>query len=203
LRRDLAPANGKRSIDEADLDEHRRLVPVQMLVRDLVAFELDDGDKRELHALAGRATRPCPMVRETGTTVLVGRADPGGPRLTGCSPLCQTTLPLMPLGGMARAPPPRLLIIRFSGSTPAPRSRDPWSPSSPRPRRAPATRSSARLRVIDTVDPGAHAAARFRDPAEGARRARRWSTRSGRGTESSRRGTRVQRVRAVSRRSAP
>jgi hypothetical protein len=42
LRRDFAAANGKRSIEQAGLDEHRRLVPVDVLVRDLVAFELRD-----------------------------------------------------------------------------------------------------------------------------------------------------------------
>ena len=34
--------------------QYRSLVPVQVLVGDLVAFKLDDGDERELHPLAGR-----------------------------------------------------------------------------------------------------------------------------------------------------
>ena len=54
LRRGLAAADGKCSIEEADLDEHRSLVPVQMLVRDLVALELHDDDEGQLHASSGR-----------------------------------------------------------------------------------------------------------------------------------------------------
>jgi hypothetical protein len=53
VRRDFAGANRKRSIEEADLDENRSLVPVQVLVRDLVAFEAHDGDERDLHAISG------------------------------------------------------------------------------------------------------------------------------------------------------
>jgi hypothetical protein len=53
VRRDFAAANRKRSIEEADLDENRSLVPVQVLVRDLVAFEAHDGDERDLDAFSG------------------------------------------------------------------------------------------------------------------------------------------------------
>ena len=36
MRRDFAAANGKRSVEQADLDKYRRLVPVDVLVRDLL-----------------------------------------------------------------------------------------------------------------------------------------------------------------------
>ena len=45
LGRDLAAAHRQHSIQEVELDEQRRLVPVEVLVRDLVAFELDDRDE--------------------------------------------------------------------------------------------------------------------------------------------------------------
>src|SRR5262249_3891841 len=54
LRRAFASATRGASIDQTELDEHRRLVPVQVLVRDLVAFELDDGNERDFHAPSGR-----------------------------------------------------------------------------------------------------------------------------------------------------
>jgi hypothetical protein len=53
LGRDFATADGKVSIEKLKLDEQQSLVPVQLLVRDLVAFELDDGDERHFHALSG------------------------------------------------------------------------------------------------------------------------------------------------------
>src|SRR5687767_4738100 len=40
--------------EQADLHEHRRLVPVDVLVRDLVALEAHDGDQRDFDALSGR-----------------------------------------------------------------------------------------------------------------------------------------------------
>jgi hypothetical protein len=40
LRGGFAAVNGERAIEEADLDEHPRLIPVDVLVRDLVALEL-------------------------------------------------------------------------------------------------------------------------------------------------------------------
>src|SRR5215468_10334406 len=49
LRRDFAAANRQRSIEQAELDKYRSLVPVQVLVRDLVALELDDRDERNFH----------------------------------------------------------------------------------------------------------------------------------------------------------
>jgi len=54
LRGDFATPNGKRSIEEVELDEQRSLVPVEVLAHDLVAFEPDDGHERDLHALSGR-----------------------------------------------------------------------------------------------------------------------------------------------------
>src|SRR5258708_35541490 len=41
-------------VEQADLDEHARLVPVDVLVRDLVAVDLDDGHESELDGLARR-----------------------------------------------------------------------------------------------------------------------------------------------------
>src|SRR5262245_20939383 len=54
LRGDFAAPDGKRSIDEVQLDEQRSLVPVEVLAHDPVAFESDDGHDRDLHALSGR-----------------------------------------------------------------------------------------------------------------------------------------------------
>jgi hypothetical protein len=54
LRRNLAAAYRKHPVEEADLDEHRSLVPVKVLVRQLVALELHDDHERHLHALSGR-----------------------------------------------------------------------------------------------------------------------------------------------------
>src|SRR5215472_8490354 len=54
LRRDLPTTHRQGAINEADLDEERSLVPVDVLVRDLVGFELHDGDHRDLHWFAGR-----------------------------------------------------------------------------------------------------------------------------------------------------
>ena len=53
LGRDFATADRKRSIEKVKLDQQRSLVPVQVLVGDLVAFELDDGDDRHFYALSG------------------------------------------------------------------------------------------------------------------------------------------------------
>ena len=57
MRRGLPAGNAERSTEEADLDEHRSLVPVQVLVRQLVAFELHDDDERQLHTYSGRLTK--------------------------------------------------------------------------------------------------------------------------------------------------
>jgi hypothetical protein len=96
LRRDFAPANRQRAIDEADLDEHGRLVEVDVLVRDLVAFELYDGHHWDLQAFASRqdagqqqvhriecvkrrisssTIRSCPMVRERENCPPIQRPD--------------------------------------------------------------------------------------------------------------------------------
>src|SRR5215468_10102752 len=88
LRRDLTAADGQGSIEQADLNEQRRLIPVQVLVHDLVAVEPDDRDERNLHRfpvagtpgrsqsmriewvnrmMSSSTTWLCPIVRETGT----------------------------------------------------------------------------------------------------------------------------------------
>src|SRR5262249_18458431 len=54
LRGDFAAANRQRSIEQIELDEDRRLVPIQVLVHDLVAVEPDEGDERTFDVLAGR-----------------------------------------------------------------------------------------------------------------------------------------------------
>ena len=49
-------------IEHADLHQHRRLVPIDVLVVQLVAAEVDDGDQRNLDVLAGRRdTRQHPV----------------------------------------------------------------------------------------------------------------------------------------------
>src|SRR5215813_1387208 len=55
LSGDFAAPDGQRAIEEAELDEHRSLVPVEMLAHDLVAFEPDDGHDRDVYALSGRS----------------------------------------------------------------------------------------------------------------------------------------------------
>ena len=49
MRRDLAAADGECSIKQADLDEHRSLVPIQVLVGDLIALEVHDDGEREFN----------------------------------------------------------------------------------------------------------------------------------------------------------
>src|SRR5262249_9340189 len=44
LRGRFAAANGELAIEQANLDEYRGLVPVQVLMRQLVALELHDDD---------------------------------------------------------------------------------------------------------------------------------------------------------------
>src|SRR5262249_51687001 len=52
LRRGLAATNRKRAIEQTDLHQHRRLVPVQVLVRQPVALKLRDDHERQFHALS-------------------------------------------------------------------------------------------------------------------------------------------------------
>ena len=54
LRRAHAAANGKRSLEQAGLDEHRGLIPADVLVRRPVAFKLNDRDDRNFHAFSSR-----------------------------------------------------------------------------------------------------------------------------------------------------
>src|SRR5262249_39486548 len=85
LRRGFTAADGQRSIDKAELDEHRGLIPVQMLVRDLVTRKLDDGDERELHAVSGRRNAGqepihADRVSEANNQLIDHSALPDGPR---------------------------------------------------------------------------------------------------------------------------
>ena len=79
------PRTGSVSIKQPDLDEHRSLVPVDVLVSHLVALELHDGDHRDRHALAGRrdaGQKPVEAdgVRESQDQFIDDPALPDGPR---------------------------------------------------------------------------------------------------------------------------
>src|SRR5215472_10613849 len=82
---DLATTNGKSSIEDTDLNEQRCLIPIQMLMRDLVAFELDDGDERNFHPLsrrrdAGKKPVHADRVREAKNQLIDNLALPDRPR---------------------------------------------------------------------------------------------------------------------------
>src|SRR5262245_18290612 len=85
LRCDFAATHRKRSIEEVELDEQRSLVPVEVLVHDLVAFEPDDGHERDLHVLpggrdAGEKPVHASRVSEANDQLIDDLALPYGPR---------------------------------------------------------------------------------------------------------------------------
>ena len=53
-------------LQQADLNQHRRLVPVDVLVRKQVAFEMSDHDHRKLDAPMGRRDAGLEIIHAAG-----------------------------------------------------------------------------------------------------------------------------------------